>query len=949
MTILLTRRVWALFVITFFLQNSNILTAQNTTPQVLWQKTIGGSAWDENGETSRTADGGSISVGYTSSPISGDKTEANFSTSIDTFDIWVIKLNAAGIIEWQNTITSDRFDGAYSIKQTLDGGYIIGATSDGGISGDKTENSYGGFDYWLIKLDAVGNIQWQKTMGGAGTDVVQDVQATVDGGFVIAGYSDSGASGNKTVASLGANDMWVIKFDANGVEQWQKAHGTNAHDIVNEIKTTSDGGYILGGHVYAYSSSIPNHTYYGAYDFLLTKIDANGNLQWQKTLGGSGEDYIESLQQTTDGGYILGGTSYSGISGVKTEGNMGNLYSDYWLVKIDATGTIQWQNTIGGNSMDWIESVIQTAEGGYLLSGYSYSGVSGDKTENGHGDVDIWIVKTNSTGTIEWQKTLGGSYVDLPVSLDEINEGNGDYSYLVGALSMSDISGDKTENSQGDSDFWLVKISAVTLLTPTPSVSDVYYCPNAIAQPLTAIGQNLLWYTTPTGGVGSTTAPTPITATPGIITYYVSQTINNIESFRTPLNVVIKTPPSVGMTGMGSMCLGASQNITAYAGTAFIWNDGVTTGTRVIAPTTTTTYSVTVTGQNGCTNVATRTFTVNVPPTATIAGANTVCASSQTTLTASGGGTYRWNTGATTASINVVPQATTTYTVTVTLNGCTSVASKTVSTIGVPFSSLSFIGLANQYYKNAAPVTLAATPTGGTFRINNQIRTTLNPQQLNVGTHSVTYRYTQSGCTYMISKNVSILNPPSTSNLLAKNHLAFNSHSEPKRIRLEWYNNTGYKNDYFVVQKLNGSGEFVDIKIIKAESNHDDAELRFFTAYDEQPTEGGNQYRLKVVFKDGDTMISEIKTSQFKNGGNIAVFPNPTMDYIEINLEHYSGQPVSLGLYNAFGQAVWQQQIESVTNRVEKVDMMNMPNGHYILKVSSKGKRDSITKVVKSL
>ena len=137
------------------------------------------------------------------------------------------------------------------------------------------------------------------------------------------GYSDSGISGNKTTASLGYNDMWIIKFDAFGNVLWQKSHGSAAHDILNEMKQTNDGGYILGGHIYSYYSSIPNVTLYGAYDFLAIKIDANGNLQWQKTYGGASDDYIESLQQTTDGGYILGGYSTSNISGLKTENSNG--------------------------------------------------------------------------------------------------------------------------------------------------------------------------------------------------------------------------------------------------------------------------------------------------------------------------------------------------------------------------------------------------------------------------------------------------------------------------------------------------------------------------------------------------------------------------------------------------------------------------------------------------
>jgi hypothetical protein len=922
-----------------FLLSTNLFSQ---TPSVIWQKTLGGSHWDEAAETHRTADGGSITVGYSYSPLSGDKASANYSSSTDTTDIWVVKLDAAGNIQWQKTLLADRFEAAYTVKQAPDGGYIIGGTSDSGISGDKTEASYGEFDYWIIKLDATGTILWQKTIGGTKTDVLQDLQITTDGGFIAAGYSESGLNGNKTVASLGYNDIWVVKCDANGVEQWQKSLGTNANDIANEIRLTNDGGYIIGGYVHSNYSSIPGMTYHGANDFLVIKMDAAGTVQWQNTYGGSSDDYVESLQQTTDGGYILGGYSTSKISGVKSE-DMIDTYGDYWIVKIDASGNIQWQNTIGSDNMDWLKSIAQTADGGYIMSGYSYSSIYADKTESSFGDADIWVVKTNSSGSVQWQKTLGGSSYDFPGSLEELDEGNGNYAYLLGGYSASDISGTKTENSRGETDYWVIKLGDPGPVN-TPSVTDVSYCPNDAAQPLTAIGQNLLWYSTYTGGVGSSISPTPVTTTPGITTYYVSQTINNVESPRAILNVIIKTPPSVTITGLSSMCAGTSQTITAYAGTAFVWNDGVTTGTRVISPTTTTTYTVTITGHNGCTNVGSRTYTVKPLPTATISGVNAVCAGTSTTLTASGGGTYKWNTLHTTASIAVTPNATTTYTVTVTLNGCSATTSKTLTTNGVAPSSMTIVGLANQYYKNDAAITLVGTPTGGTFRVNNQIRTSFNPQNLSVGNHTVNYRISQGGCTSNIYRTVAVLNPPTTSNLQINNQSSFNGKVELNRIKLEWANNKGIDNDLFIVQKLAETGEYVDIQMIEANNNGNS--VNAYNTFDSQPTEGGNTYRLKTVFKDGNTVYSETKTLNYNKLGNIQVFPNPTVDFIDINLESYIGKAVQMTIYNHLGQIVLNENIETVAKRTHHMELNNMPSGNYILRVTSPERRDAITKFV---
>ncbi len=945
----LRKRLMGLPILLSFL----FLNAANAqSPVILFQKTIGGSSFEAFSEVQRTADGGSISVGYTVSQASGDKTENNFSNSLDTSDIWVVKLDAQGVVQWENTISANNHDMAESIKQTSDGGYIIGANSMSSISGDKTENSYGGQDYWLIKLDANGVIQWQKTMGGAGTDNLNDVQLTSDGGFIAGGYSDSGISGNKTVASLGSHDNWVIKFDANGNIEWQNVFGTNGIDILNEMKQTVDGGYILGGFTYEYVGVTPNFTRYGAHDFYVVKIDALGNFQWHKAYGGTDDDYIESLQQTTDGGYILGGYSRSNVSGIKTENSNGGTNGDYWLVKIDAVGNIQWQNDIGGSSLEWMKSVQQTLDGGYILGGYSYSGVSGDKTEANKGGGDYWVVKTNNVGSIQWQKTIGGYGDDMLFSIQQLADG----SYLMGGYSEANISGDKTENSKGETDYWVVNLSDSGAVN-APSVSDVYYCPNASAQPLSAIGQDLLWYTTPTGGVGSTTAPTPTTTTVGYTTFYVSQTLNNVESPRVAISSVVKAPPSVTISGLGTMCAGTSQLISAYAGISFVWNDGVTTGQRTIAPTTTTTYTVTITGHNGCTNTGSRTFIVNAPPVASIVSVNSVCNGTSTTLTASSGsnsGTYgfRWSTGqwnsGVSGTITVAPTSTRTYSVTVTGgNGtsCTSVASKMITVTGVAPSSMSIVGLASSYPKTAAAVNLVGSSTGGTFRVDNVVRTNFNPAILSVGNHTVTYTITQGLCNSVITRTVNVTNP-TTTNLQSAAQLAFNGVLENKKVRLEWFNNTGYKNDYFVIQKLNSDGQFVDFQTIDSEKIENDSELHFYSVYDALPTEGDNAYRVKTVFNDGNSMTSDLKMVNFKSKGQVAVFPNPATDYIEVNLENYVGKPVQMNLFNQFGQVMQSRNIEKVSNSIEKIDLPSAFSGIYHLHISSKGVRDNVIKVV---
>ena len=878
-----------LLLITFIF---SIFSLTTISAQVIqYQKNIGGSNSDVLNEVQPTADGGSIAIGYSFSGISGDKTDALVpSTTTSTTDVWVVKLDGTGAIQWQKNIGGDNYDSGESIKQTTDGGYIIAANSLSNISGDKTENSYGSLDFWLIKLDATGTILWQKTIGGNQLDEAKNIQLTTDGGFIIGGYSNSSISGNKTDNCLGFDDYFVVKLDNSGNIQWQKTIGSDGYDNLNELKQTADGGYILGG--FTFEGLYPNVNFprYGAHDYYVVKIDAIGTFQWQKVYGGSSDDYVESLQQTTDGGYILGGYSTSNISGTITENSNGGSNGDYWLVKIDAVGSVQWQNTIGGSSLDYLSSVQQTQDGGYILGGYSYSSISGDKMENSKGSGDYWLVKTNDVGSIQWQKTIGGSGAEFLTSLQQLPDG----SYLLGGYSASNISGDKTENSQGGNDYWVMKLSDPGA-TNTPSVSDVYYCPNQTAVPLIVMGQNLLWYTTATGGIGSTIAPTPTTTTSGTTTYYVSQTINSVESPRVAISSVIKTLPSVTITGLGTMCTGTSQNIMAYAGTAFVWNDGVTTSQRTITPSVSTTYTVTVTGVNGCQNSGSRTFIVNPPPVASIAGANSICNGTSTTLTASSGNNglyyaYRWSTGQTTAAITVAPTVTRTYSVTVTMGSCTSVAYKNVAVSGVAPSSMNIVGLNTQYYKTDAAVTLVGTPTGGTFRVDNVTRTAFTPANLTVGNHTVTYTITQGICNSVYTKIVRVLAPVVT--LQSNNQLDVNSKAGINKTGLDWVNNTDNNENY--------------------------------------------------------SMNSDVKTLTFNQLGRVSIFPNPAIEYMDVNLENYIGKAVTMNIYNHFGQIVFTQKLDEVSSLTQNIELTNLHTGNYILRVISPEKRDAVIKFVVS-
>lgn len=436
-------------------------------PNILWQRTIGGDRYDVVEQVQETPDGGYVLGGASISDISGEKTE----NSKGDFDMWIIKIGANGEIEWQKTIGGNALDDLHSIELTPNGGYIAAGESFSNISGDKTENSRGSDDFWIVKLDSSGNVEWDKTIGGSDSDGIPKIKVINDG-YYIAGYSSSNISGEKTEDAIGEDDYWSLKLDNSGNILWQKTIGGSSTDFIESIAETSDGGCILGGTSNSNISGSKTENSFGSNDYWIVKIDSNGNIEWDKTFGGNRTDNLHALIQTSDNGYLLAGDSFSDISGNKTEDNKGGL--DYWIIKLNTNGAIEWQKTIGGESGDTANSVFQTSDGGYIVGGSSNSDISGDKNENGQGGGDFWAVKLNNVGLIEWQNTIGGSDFDKITSIIQTSENN----YLIAGNSRSDISGDKIENSRGQQDFWIIKHAATLGIEENSFATAITLYPN---------------------------------------------------------------------------------------------------------------------------------------------------------------------------------------------------------------------------------------------------------------------------------------------------------------------------------------------------------------------------------------------------------------------------------------------------------------------------------------
>ncbi len=413
-------------------------------PSKQWDKTFGGISDDALSSVKQTTDGGYIAGG---SSLFGAGSRGGY-------DYSAMKINANGVKQWSRRFGGSADDKLTCLQQTTDGGGILGGSSLSGISGDKTQASWGSYDYWVVKLNSNGIKQWDKRFGGKDIDYLNSLQQTTDSGYILGGYSWSGKSGNKKWPSWGKADYWIVKIDANGEKQWDKRFGGADFDELTSLQQTTDGGYILGGYSYYGISGDKTENGQGNCDYWIVKIDASGIKQWDKRFGGVDYEHLYSIRQTADGGYILGGDSRSDVSGDKTQTSRGNY--DYWIVKIDANGNKKWDTRFGANNYETLTSLEQTTDGGYILGGESQSGIGGDKTEDSRGLSDYWIVKINSNGIKQWDARYGGDSNDFLYSVEQTTDGG----YILGGSSSSGISGDKTQSNVGEYDFWVVKLSA---------------------------------------------------------------------------------------------------------------------------------------------------------------------------------------------------------------------------------------------------------------------------------------------------------------------------------------------------------------------------------------------------------------------------------------------------------------------------------------------------------
>ncbi|MFD2725004.1 hypothetical protein [Hyunsoonleella rubra] len=413
-----------------------------TQPTVQFVKALGGSLNDSGQSIIKTSDGGYAILGHTQSNDGDIQNKTNTS-----FDYWLLKFNGNHQIQWQKNYGGSDDDKGIDIIQTSDVGFAIFGQSQSN-DGNVSENA-GADDFWLLKLDASGRTIWEKSFGFLGADTGTSILQTKDNGFLLVGVLDVTASNGQGNSKLKAikhagGDYWVIKLNSNGEKQWSKFYGGTFTDTPYDAIQTADNGYIIVG--LSDSDDVDISGNKGSYDFWIIKISETGTLIWEKSFGGTQIDEAWGIESTEDGNYLVVGDTRS--NDIDVSNNNGG--ADIFLIKISPNGDLIWEKTFGGNSFDAGRSISKTIDGGYIISGSSRSS-DGDVSKN-NGQNDAWVIKLNSNSEIEWQKTIGGSDIDVAIDAVELNDGS---VVVAGESSSSDAD---IDDNKGFSDLLLFNI-----------------------------------------------------------------------------------------------------------------------------------------------------------------------------------------------------------------------------------------------------------------------------------------------------------------------------------------------------------------------------------------------------------------------------------------------------------------------------------------------------------
>ncbi|MBK7442830.1 MAG: T9SS type A sorting domain-containing protein [Bacteroidetes bacterium] len=557
-----------------------------------------------------TPDGGAVVITSTFAPICNEKNE----TGNGGLDYWIYKIDASGALVWQSVLGGSGDDRPYSINLTADGGYIVAGTSNSPISGDKTEpnhNFLGPYytDMWILKLDATGNIIWQNTIGGNNNESIPYIEQISTGEYILSCTSYSPLSGDKmegTIGGTGASDYWILKLNSTGNIIWQNTIGGNETETIRSVHQTTDGGFICTGSSSSGISGDKTKPLIGATDYWIIKLNNSGNIKWQKTIGSLNFDYAVDIIVEPDGTYTLGGYS-------------DGFYTPYFeIIKLNSTGTVLSDKTIETGEDSKMRSISKTLDGGYIIGGTT--NISGPPCNSyGWECWNLWVIKTNSLGIMQWNKALGSGDDDGQAFVKETAEGE----YLVTGFAGIDEEGDISDKESLYPGTWIVKLND-SICTPSIELCNSFddNCNGIIDEDITESitvsaggpttfcsgGSVLLSATTYTGpslqwkkngeDISGATSSTYFATATGIYTCETSSACAFAISEWVEVTVNKNPNASISAGGPTTFCAGSSVILTevAVAGCTYQWYKGASP----IAGATSLTYNATTSGNYKC-------------------------------------------------------------------------------------------------------------------------------------------------------------------------------------------------------------------------------------------------------------------------------------------------------------------------------------------------------------
>ncbi|MEE8371456.1 MAG: hypothetical protein V3R73_04845, partial [Sphingomonadales bacterium] len=357
-----------------------------------WERIIGGPKYDFAHSIAPSGDGGFVVAGQIELE------------SANRYEAWVFRLDAGGGVLWQKTFGGPAYDIANSVTATADGGFVV--------AGHTYSKGAGAGDLWVFKLDGGGKLLWEKTFGGAGTEDASQIIALSDGGFAVAGYTNSQPEGS--------GNSWVLRLDSKGGLLWEKYFEGASADPVRSIVATGDGGFALAGYTRSKGA--------GGYDFRVLRLDRLGGLLWDKTFGGTEHDYAFAIAAAADGGFAVAGQTASKGAGL----------NDVWVLKLDASGELLWEKTFGRADVEEAKSIVAMADGGFL--------VAAQALREERSGFDLWLLRLDSAGELIWEENYGGPGPELIYQIIALADG----SFALAAATV--------EGGAGKYDAWIVKL-----------------------------------------------------------------------------------------------------------------------------------------------------------------------------------------------------------------------------------------------------------------------------------------------------------------------------------------------------------------------------------------------------------------------------------------------------------------------------------------------------------